>query len=840
MDSGGPPPRDLSTIARACGAFAVVLGWAILLGWLLDLGVLTRLAPGLPAAAPNSALMFVACGAALTIQAGRAPSRPAATVAALFVVGISAATLVEHAAGVDLGIDTTLGGDYGALENPGRPATHTAAAFLLLGLTLLATRRRTRVGGALAGVLGAGSAAVVGLAVAGYLVGVDYVYGSASAHGMSVHTAVGLVVVLVGAQALRPELPPASWYARMGPGEAAARRLMVPALVLPFLAGALAQLGAELGLWSERFALSLFVVLFAAAIQGLIFLAVRTVHRHETVREELERAGREQVRRFTTLADRAPIGIFETDRDGKLKYVNSRWGEITGMSDSGYIGGGRMVHSDERASIRAAWAAAADGGRDFREEFRYVRPDGEVRWISAHATALRDQEGAVTGFIGSVLDVTDRRESEQRTASIVGRIAEAVSVIGPDGAHLHVNEAARAILDDLRERYADGPVGEVKWGALDGDGEPIGNEQLPVEITRTSGVEVDERVVGFPRAGGDIRWLRISTRRLSDEGPPYAVVASFTDITAQRESAARLAEAQKRFELAFQHAPIGVCLVGLDGRLLRVNSALCEMFGYGEEELLASTFQELTEPEDLGPDLRQLNRLLAGEIGTYQMEKRYSHKDGSQVWALLSVSLVRDEGDEPLYFISQILDVSERKRLEGELRRMAEHDPLTGLSNRRVLGAELSRQVARDRRYGSQSALLLVDLDRFKEINDEWGHAAGDRVLQAVAQALCERVRHTDLVARLGGDEFAVLLPSTPRSGAENLAKDLVQDLRRLRVDAGDGGWIALTASIGLASTDELSPDSDEEGLLAAADAAMYRAKRSGRDGLAVHRPPGA
>jgi PAS domain S-box-containing protein len=429
MDAGEPPPKDLTAIARACGAFAIVLGGVIFAGWLLDLGVLTRLAPGLPAAMPNSALMFVACGTALMFEAGRVRSGIAATAAALFVVALSGATLIEHAAGVDVGIDTRLGKDFGALEHPGRPATHTAAAFLLLGLCLLATGWRTAVGGALAAVLGAGAAAVVGLAVAGYLVGVDYLHGSASLHGMSVHTAVGLVVVLVGQCALRPEIPPASWYAGSGVGEAAARRLMAPGLVLPFLAGALAQLGAGLGLYTDRFAMSLVIVLFAATIQGLTFLAVRTVRRHAAVREALERVGRKQMQRFTTLAGRAPIGIFETDPEGSIRYVNARWGEITGLSDTGFIGGGRVVHPDEREEIRAAWAAAAADGRDFREEFRFVRPDGEVRWVSAHATALRDDDGRLTGFIGSVLDITDRRASEERTAAIVGRIAEAVSVI---------------------------------------------------------------------------------------------------------------------------------------------------------------------------------------------------------------------------------------------------------------------------------------------------------------------------------------------------------------------------------------------------------------------------
>jgi diguanylate cyclase (GGDEF)-like protein/PAS domain S-box-containing protein len=836
MEAGRAAPRDLTTVARACGVFAISLGGVILLGWLVGADLLIRLAPSLPAAMPNSALMFVACGVALLLQSSGRPLP--ATACAAFVVTVAALTLAEHATGVQLGLDNPLDIEMGELQHPGRPATHTAGAFLLLGGCLLFAGRRSLAGDLVAGILGAGAATVVGLAAAGYLIGLDYLYGRGAEHGMSLPTAFGLVVVLVGVFALRPTTPPASWYAFDGGGEAAARSLMPPALVLPFLAGALVQAGVSLDLYGADFGLSVMVVAVAAVIQGLIYMAVGAVRGHEAIRAALERESRKNVQRFTTLTREAPVGIFETDPSGRATFVNQRWVEIAGISAEEALAGRTAVHPDDRDWVQSGWREAAARGENWSAEFRFLRPDGDLRWVALQGTALRDEDGNVASYMGSLLDITDRRLAEERTALVVSRIAEAVSVIGPDGGHLHVNDAARAILDDLSARYEAGALADLDWNAVDADGAPLRNEELPAEVTRLTGEAVDMRVVGFPGRAEEMRWLRISTRTLSNVGPPYTVVASFSDITAQREDAARLAEAQRRFELAFDHAPIGVALVSLGGRLLRVNRALCEMFGYTQDELLASTFQELTDTDNLTSDLEQLRRMMDGEIASYEMEKRYAHRDGSQVWALLSVSLVRDEGGEPLHFIAQILDITERRRLERELRHLAEHDTLTGLRNRRSFGAALTGELNRERRYGGESALLMIDLDGFKEVNDTLGHAAGDLLLRAVAEQIVERVRDTDLPARLGGDEFAVLLPNTARDGAEVLAIDLVQTLRELRVEVGGGGRAGITASVGIAVSSELPDDRDEETMLAAADLAMYEAKRGGRDRYVVHTVP--
>ena len=278
----------------------------------------------------------------------------------------------------------------------------------------------------------------------------------------------------------------------------------------------------------------------------------------------------------------------------------------------------------------------------------------------------------------------------------------------------------------------------------------------------------------------------------------------------------------QQFRSAFDNAPIGMALVGLEGQWLDVNLALCELVGYSEEELLRLTFQDLTHPDDLDADLALVDDVLAGRRSTYQMHKRYIHADGRVIWALLSVSLATDEDGRPLHFISQIQDFTERRELEEKLRHQAEHDPLTGLANRRRFEQELERQIERSSRHAECAALAVLDLDGFKAVNDVHGHAAGDKLLAAVAAALANRLRATDVAARIGGDEFAVILIGVDQRGAASAAAALAEAIGEQTCAAG----LVATASVGIAM---IEPGSSADELFAEADRAMYAAKRAGR-----------
>jgi diguanylate cyclase (GGDEF)-like protein/PAS domain S-box-containing protein len=297
----------------------------------------------------------------------------------------------------------------------------------------------------------------------------------------------------------------------------------------------------------------------------------------------------------------------------------------------------------------------------------------------------------------------------------------------------------------------------------------------------------------------------------------------------------RLREAEERFRLAFEHAPIGIALVSPEGTFMRVNQALCDLLGYSAGELVAKTFQELTYPEDLDLDLDYVRQVLDGDIRSYEMEKRYFHRDGHVVWALLSVSLVRDADGEPVHFISQIQDITERKQLEERLVFMADHDEMTGLPNRRRFREEVERGVAYAERYGHPAAMLLLDLDNFKDVNDSLGHHVGDRLLVGVAERLATRLRRTDVLSRIGGDEFAALLPQAEPAQAIRVAEEVL-DAVTTAAYALDGHVVTARASVGLALfRPGLGVNADD--LQIRADVAMYTAKREGGNRVSILDP---
>jgi diguanylate cyclase (GGDEF)-like protein/PAS domain S-box-containing protein len=299
----------------------------------------------------------------------------------------------------------------------------------------------------------------------------------------------------------------------------------------------------------------------------------------------------------------------------------------------------------------------------------------------------------------------------------------------------------------------------------------------------------------------------------------------------------RLRESEARYEGAFEGAPVGMALMAPDGKLVQVNGSLADLLGCDRGELVGRPLPNLTHPDDLGIDAAEVLALLRGEVRGYEIEKRLLHADGHAVWALVSCSLLRDEHGQPRHFVVHVEDIGERKRFEGRLQYLADHDPLTGLANRRHFERELTQHLRHRSRYGGEGAVLLLDLDNFKDVNDTLGHGTGDELIRAVASVLNERLRETDLLARLGGDEFAILLPEAGGAEADNVARSLIDAVHGARLVVAEGRRIGASTSVGI----RVLPPGVEltaEDVVADADLAMYEAKEAGRN-RAVHFHPG-
>jgi diguanylate cyclase (GGDEF)-like protein/PAS domain S-box-containing protein len=521
---------------------------------------------------------------------------------------------------------------------------------------------------------------------------------------------------------------------------------------------------------------------------------------------------------YRRLVETAAEGIWVVDADSRVTFANTRLAQMFGIPVEQVVGR-RTIDFAAPASAPRIEDLTARGRAGIAEtiDFQFVRTDGSPLWTSVNAAPLFDDAGAYLGTMALISDVTARHEQEEalarsqaryralldqlpgtqtvvydRTLTAVVAAGAGITARGLDESDMvgkHVSElVAAADLDQLEQLYA---------AALVGEGSSI---EFRSSLT---GIDNLLDVVPITTTEGGVQEILVVAR---DIGP-----------LKQREQ--DLARAEERWRVAFDGAPVGIALLNADGRFTRVNPALAELVGYSASHLTNLSVTDVVRPEEVGLVRQALGDLASGRVARHTAERLYRRADGRDIWLFVNVALLENtEKDTTL--LAHFVDISAQKQFETSLRHDAEHDPLTGLLNRRGFAAELERQHSTSLRHRDHAALVVLDLDGLKRVNDTLGHAAGDEVLKAVADVLRRRLRATDVVARLGGDEFAVILPRVDEAQATRAARSLVDAISAAEPTGVD---IAISASAGVAMFDGRPADD----IIAEADAAMYAVKAS-------------
>jgi diguanylate cyclase (GGDEF)-like protein/PAS domain S-box-containing protein len=549
--------------------------------------------------------------------------------------------------------------------------------------------------------------------------------------------------------------------------------------------------------------------------------AVAIRHRQETALHEAEA-------RFRLAFTNAPIGMSLTSLHGQFLQVNEALCHMLGRSEEELVGAPvpSLTHPDDRAADQAAMAEMRAGKRrTFHTEKRYLRPDGEPVWVRLHAGVVHGEDGHPRYFVSQMEDITERKRAEAALREEAARFRLSFdnapigkALVAPDGRFLEVNPALCGIVGYSRHELRAKTFQDVTHpDDLDADLEFV--RQMIAGELRTYSMEKR-----YLHADGHVVWINLFVSLVRDDtNKPLYFISQIQDITERKRTEAALRASEERTRRILETA--GDAFVAMDqhGRITDWNRQAEVTFGWQAVEILGRRLDEVLIPPDLREAHRRgLARFLAtgeGPVLGQRLELIALHHDGHQIpvelvaWAL--------PGDDEWTFNAFLRDISERRAMEEELARLATVDELTGLRNRRgflAVAEPFARMAERNQR---DLALLYIDLDNLKRINDEQGHVAGDQALIALADLLRGTFRESDVLARFGGDEFVVLLPD------DGLQAKVWMDRLRDRADR-DPRFTQLSFSVGVAIY-EWEHLASIDALIQQADAAMYKEKMSKR-----------
>lgn len=611
-------------------------------------------------------------------------------------------------------------------------------------------------------------------------------------------------------------------------------------LYLPLLAGTKVTGTLIVASVSETKALAATQIDLCRTLANMAALAVENACLYESTRhyaieleqrivecERVEKILRESEERWKFALEGAGDGVWDWNIQTGESVYSKRWKEILGFAED-EIGNNsdewaKRVHPEDMPCVMNDLQAHLDGKKPATAvEFRALCKDGSWKWILGRGMVVsRDGDGKPVRLVGTNTDITERKHAELAAKALIHRnqvlmqsTQEGIHILDDQGYIIEANDAFCRHLGCTQEEIAHLTV--FDWDAK------LTPDQLRANIKKLlEGHAVFETI--HRRKDGTLVDVEVSAVGVELDGRKCLYAASRV-ITERKRVESALRDSEARYRYMFESNPHPMWVFDLETlRFLAVNDAAIAHYGYSREQFLSMTIEDIRPREDI-PRLRE-NLSHPVEVGVDQAGIwRHRKQDGTLIDVEITSHRMNFGGRNAELVLAH--DVTARKQAEERIRKLAHFDSLTGLPNRTLLNDRVNQAISMAQRSHDKLAILFVDLDHFKNINDTLGHRIGDELLVEIAKRLQSVVRDEDTVSRLGGDEFILLLPGTDTNGTVHVARKLLQVVsQHYMIEQHE---LVITPSIGIAMYP--SDGEDFDALSRCADIAMYRAKRDGRN----------
>ncbi|MEQ1720723.1 MAG: EAL domain-containing protein [Nitrosomonas sp.] len=555
-----------------------------------------------------------------------------------------------------------------------------------------------------------------------------------------------------------------------------------------------------------------------------------------TQQKNIEKALRDNEQLFRSVAEVAPIGIFRADATGEYVYVNERWCEIADMCDEMVLGSAwiNCVHPDDRERVIYEWRNTVQQQRQFVSEYRFQTQKQKIKWIVGRAQIERDRRGNVLGYVGTIADITDRKMKEVALAES-RNLLETIIDTAP----------VRIFWKDNELNYIGCNLVFAKDNGAESMQQIIGKNDYDLHCKKHADIyrNDDRQVIDTglsklayeePRNSPDgrILWQRTSKVPLRNHhNEIIGVLGTYQDITKEKHTY----DSMRLAATIYQSSSEAIMVADENDLIIQINPAFTRMTGYTLTDVQGKSPEFLRSDCHDADFYQEIRRTLFND-DHWQGEIWDKHKDGALHAKWVSISVIRHKDNRIHYYVSQFTDITEKKKKDELLLFQANYDSLTGLPNRNLFKDRLEMKIQESRKNGSLLALLFLDLDHFKDINDTLGHDKGDELLKQVAIRIKSCITEQDTVARLGGDEFAVILSTiVDRTQIRLIAQNIIQNLNEpFNFDRSQTDYY-ISTSIGIV----FYPDDGMQmkTLMKHADQAMYAAKHEGRNRFSCFTP---